>query len=455
MMRTKEKERKALLLGGPVVVGFVWAIGAILFGVDWPLVSWDLWGGGPTLPGWLVLAAISIFCTLAVWFFKNLIVEFLKFLTAWEIPWGVRYQGRKMRPLRPLEFPWRDPRPKIQSLTSGVPIVSWVPHWTRTLYDRRVAKALGIALAVVVWAALLAWFWSPRFLWGILFSIVSFLFRLYSLEVERWNEVYTLADNRIVYRLARGWTNLYPELETVFDLSKAVEVDERIDLPTRIFGCARWVVLTSVGGGPVAKVEFLPWKTPLLRVFRFASSPKTGGTISLGYVLGLHWLSFLERVTKFQNRLGHLWRGAEISWSWGDPPVRKWGQWGQSGYVLNKDWPVQSRAHREEKDLVLKPHKAYYLSLGIWYAWETYQDARRMGFSSDEAWEAGRRRLQYYFVEVDGKKWEAALHAWQGKGLSPLSADWAGLYLPALEAVVSRWGSFTTPGPGVETVLEE
>ncbi len=156
-------------------------------------------------------------------------------------------------------------------------------------------------------------------------------------------------------------------------------------------------------------------------------------------------MSFLELVTVFRNKVKDLFDGASLAWDWMDPPLRSWGDWSRTGYVLNKDWPTEPRAHRERCDVNTPPEKAYRLSMGIWEAYQVYLQTIRLDRDKEKAWRRGVLYLEH-IVRQRGAGWEPALHAWKNKALSPLSMDWGKKYKPALDYVIHRWGSITTPG---------
>jgi hypothetical protein len=275
---------------------------------------------------------------------------------------------------------------------------------------------------------------------GIPFAFLTFGVYIYSIEVVRWNTVYTLANNQQVYLFHRSLHHLFPTQEVVLNLSVFVDVDwERNGLLERL-GCSRGMVGLEKGGGRTLSLEYLPWRDISEPVLRFAAST-LGQTIPLGYDVGLFWLDMLERVTRFQNKLGDLWRGAEASWAWMDPPVILPG----AGRELNLGWATAQRPQREKLDLVYKPEKAWYLSSGIWQAWKAYLVflAAHAG-DRDGAFQAGLEAL-HRLAQEQGDKFIPALQVWEKESLSPRSEDWVGLYLPALYTVMSRWGSFTTP----------
>ncbi len=448
-----------------------------------PIILWLMFAFALAIVCWLCGFNPILGLTLLALYALNKIPgvsKALDFLLARHVPWYAKYQRKEMPEIpigEPYNFPWIDPRDKIQSMPAGVPFVSWVPHWSRTLY-KPIWLYFGFALVAITIAYFLKWWvvpiallllaiavfvkkarkliaiaipilvisaWLPLWFTSLLVVFASII-TLYTVELTRWHEVYTLADNQRIYLLAKSWKNWFPELRTIIDLSKNIDIDEEIDVQTTAFGCARKISFASIGGGPIVTLDFVPWSRVMLRVLQFAGS-NLGKSISLTYTLGLHWLGFLERVTQFRNRIGHLWRGAKISWDWMEPPVILAGP--KRG--LNTEWPTTERGHREKNDLEMSPEKAYFLSVGIWGAWKEYKRAIEMERTPEEAHRAGTAHLRY-LVRADGARWEAGLHAWETKGLSPFSVDWEGFYLPALERVACRWGSFTTPGPGTDVV---
>jgi len=353
-------------------------------------------------------------------------------------PWSVRYQSRKIPEipigLGPSAFPWRDPHKKITYLKDGVAVVSWVPHWSRTLKQPLFWYAFlvcAVALGLFIWT-----------LWYALIMIAAlgFLVPAFIVEFVRWNEIYTLADNQHIYRLARTWTNWFMEIETVIDLSKAIDVDENIRLTTGLFGDGAISIRLHADENPMV-LDKLPWADTILESIQFAAS-RWGQSISLAYSLGLHHMSHLERVTEFQNKAGDIWRGAEISWDWMDPGLRN----ETVGYELNRDYPTGARAHRESLDAVKKPEKIWFLVQGIMIAWQAYDHNYAISRDKKLAHRTGSGAIRS-LIKREGDKYEPALHSWEPGGLSPLSQNWD-FYSSCLRTVWSKFGSFTTPGPG-------
>ena len=410
------------------------------------------------------------------------------FLLVRHVPWHIKYQGKHIRKTKPMEFPWIHPHPEIKKLKVGVAIVSWVPHWSGTFFSGRLILLSVLAVGLIGsnragWLALFPIFalglislltifvskligrfheemgdridsfaryplYAILYIfigtiipmqWSFQIAIIIILLTMTMMEWSRWNEIYTLVDNQCIMVLERGIFNWRIDPGVYVNLSQAMELRKNDTVLHSLFGCLKEVTILARGGGPIRTLELIPWQDSLYQAIEFAASPKTGASISLAYVLGLHWLDWLERVTKFQNKLGDLFLGANIGWDWMDPSLRVKGT---AEYEVDSEWPTRQRANREKRDLHMSPEKGFYLTHGIHEAWKAGEQAS----TPQKQWKLGCLKLREMADRKDNYK--PALHAWNNKALSPLSTDWKDFYVPSLTEVMKRWGSFSTPGKG-------
>jgi len=368
---------------------------------------------------------------------------------------------RPMPKFRPYDRPWVDPEPDIMNMPGmRVPFVSWVPHWLATVTKK--------------------WFW----IWT-LCSIVSFAFALWTgwwlfdfvgylifiipvgvMEIERWNNVYTLIDDGTLYRLSSSIENWRPDT-IIYNLRKSLGQSLNEEMLLAPFGCIRKSGITAEGGGGMSELKWIPWIGTLKRVFDEALAP---GELpnNLWFLSGIHWLHGIEIYMFFLNKLGDIFDAAKNSWDWLDPNIRV----EDAEFKINRKWPIDFRADKKTLDLHKKTDKAFFLSYWLWQAWQKYQEVLPKPYIRS-AEQARLNHLQE-MIQISGlsvsvlvstpkghawlmaldsinnvdRPFMPAVQAWLGQACSPFSETWKTMTLPALESVMPMWGSLTTPGPG-------
>jgi hypothetical protein len=340
----------------------------------------------------------------------GIIRDTVELVTGSPVPLDVRYQWPKKVKLQPLESPWIDPRTSdtIYSnlyLRESVPIISWVEHWSKSFPPQYLLGLVTLFSAPFALRTQIDF--DPRLLAVTpLICFLSILSRYPRREINRWSNVYTLADDGNVHRIFRSWGNLAADSQEIPSKS-VIDTERDWNILYRAVGCLRKLSGETIGGGVGVELEYVPWPYIIDPLIDFLRKEKNTSTHAL---LGLHWLNGTER--------RNLEKNLEIL--------------------------------RESTEVGSDLDSIYYFTRGLWKAFRAYEDfIKRNIYQLETHKERMERQAEIYtrnhlqrLMETD-RNYESALYSWS-QGLNPSSKRWQE-FLPLLTNIMGSWGSITTP----------